>query len=239
MLHIQKHLSQFNASTPSDRLYPSRSSGRYYVLNKLRSHLEFVVNKYLREKKDLVLVDFGCGSMPYRSLFEPYVASYLGVDLPGNEKADLIISPDYELQLPKNYADIVLSTQVLEHVDTPLAYLDCCYRTLKPGGILILSTHGCWVYHPDPQDYWRWTSGGLRKILAESGFRIEGIHGLVGLAPTGMQLFQDALIPRIPPLIRPLFVGVFQLFIALLDKIHSSAERDEDACLFVSVCFKS
>jgi SAM-dependent methyltransferase len=94
--------------------------------------------------------------MPYRALFEPYVAKYIGVDLPSNIEADLTVAPHWEMLLPGDGADVVLSTQVLEHVETPLAYLNDCYRMLKHGGLLILSTHGYWMYHPDPHDYWRW-----------------------------------------------------------------------------------
>ena len=53
--------------------------------------------------------------------------------------------------------DAVLSTQVLEHVADPGALPAERFRVLRPGGRLLLSTHGIFVYHPDPDDYWRWT----------------------------------------------------------------------------------
>ncbi len=73
--------------------------------------------------KNLLLVDFGCGDMPYRSVIEPKVGKYLGVDLEMNPKAEHHIGFDSKTTLPDNYADIILSNQVLEHVDSPGGYL--------------------------------------------------------------------------------------------------------------------
>jgi hypothetical protein len=30
---------------------------------------------------------------------------------------------------------------------------------------VLASTHGVQVYHPSPQDYWRWTHAGLRRLF--------------------------------------------------------------------------
>ena len=38
------------------------------------------------------------------------------------------------------YFDLVLSHSVIEHVDSAVAYLSECYRVLRPGGVLFLST---------------------------------------------------------------------------------------------------
>jgi SAM-dependent methyltransferase len=93
--------------------------------------------------------------------------------------------------MPDCTADVVVSTQVLEHVPDPRAYLLECRRILKPGGMLILTTHGYWEYHPQPTDLWRWTGPGLRKLVEASGFRVLDCTGLLGLASSGLHLFQD------------------------------------------------
>ena len=36
-----------------------------------------------------------------------------------------------------------------------------------PGGRVLASTHGTQVYHPAPQDYWRWTHTGLARLFEE------------------------------------------------------------------------
>ena len=40
-------------------------------------------------------------------------------------------------------------------------------RVVAPGGRVLASTHGVQVYHPSPQDYWRWTHAGLRRLFEQ------------------------------------------------------------------------
>ena len=70
-------------------------------------------------------------------------------------------------RLPAEAADYdcILSTQVLEHVEDPAAYLQECYRVLSPGGHLLLTTHGIFEDHAVPRDYWRWTAVGLQRMI--------------------------------------------------------------------------
>src|ERR1700744_4562020 len=117
----------------NDRLYPSIFHPRYIVLSRLRDITVKKIRELTANKKDLVLVDFGCGDMPYREVIEPHVGNYLGVDLEMNPKAEHHIGFDSKTTLPDGYADIILSNQVLEHVDTYQGYLQESLRLLKPG----------------------------------------------------------------------------------------------------------
>ncbi len=204
----------------------------------LRASLSAAAERYFTGECDEYarLIDFGCGGMPYRSIFEPYVGQYVGVDLKANDRADFFVSArDSKTRLPDQYADIVLSTQVLEHVNDPMAYLCECCRLLKHDGLLVLSTHGYWIYHPSPTDYWRWTGAGLQKVVESSGFQVVELSGIMGLASTSAQLFQDALMPKIPKPTRQLFTITMQLLVALLDKAHSPREKANNACIFVLI----
>ncbi|HMG11238.1 MAG TPA: class I SAM-dependent methyltransferase, partial [Mucilaginibacter sp.] len=147
----------------NSRLNPTLFSTRYVHLTKLRDATLKTMQDLTAGNKSLTLIDFGCGDMPYRSVIEPMVGKYIGVDLDINPLADHHIDFDSKTTLPDNYCDIILSNQVLEHVDSPHSYLSEALRILKPGGKIILTTHGYWYYHPTPYDYWRWTSAGLRK----------------------------------------------------------------------------
>jgi hypothetical protein len=51
---------------------------------------------------------------------------------------------------------------------------------LKPGGWLLLSTHGNWLYHPHPTDYRRWTRDGLLRELSSRGFTVEAVTSVMG-----------------------------------------------------------
>jgi SAM-dependent methyltransferase len=225
------------AST-NTRLVPSRWSSRYYILTLIRDALSSVLDTCLRARPGKTVVDFGCGTAPYRPLVEGYGGSYVGVDLPHNLYATIHMAAGITTPLPAGYADVVLSTQVLEHVDDPAAYLRECHRVLQPDGVLVLSTHGYWIYHPDPHDLWRWTGEGLRRIVAEAGFEPESMRGLMGVAPSAVYLFQDAVASLFPRFARPLFWFGMQALARALDRLHSEASRAADACVFIIVARK-
>src|SRR5262249_47545966 len=91
---------------------------------------------------------------------------------------DYFIHPDGRVEHESNAFDCVLSTQVLEHVSEPETYLSEAFRLLKPGGRLLLSTHGSWEDHGCPYDFRRWTADGLEYDLRKAGFDIESMEKL-------------------------------------------------------------
>ena len=174
------------------------------------------------------LLDYGCADQPYRSLI-PADVEYVSADLPGNSEAKLELRPDGTVPLPDRSIDVILSTQVLEHVPRPDVYLEECRRLLRPGGTLVISTHGLMYYHPDPEDYWRWTPAGIRKVLGDQRFEVVELRGLLGLAAAALQVFQDAtywFLPR--PLRRP-YALLMQVLIALADRRYSEDLRNENS----------
>jgi len=119
------------------------------------------------------MLDYGCGGSPYRRLFG--ACAYDRADLAGGPDLNFEYGADSRLPDEVSEYDCVLSSQVLEHVLSPNLYLAECYRVLKPDGLLILSTHGLFEDHACPYDFWRWTVFGLRRLVEESGFKIERI----------------------------------------------------------------
>lgn len=178
------------------------------------------------------VLDYGCADQPYRDLFHPD-ADYFGADLPGNERARVEILPDGRLPVADDEMDLVLSSQVLEHVGDPALYLREAHRVLRPGGQLLLSTHGIMIYHRDPVDYWRWTGEGLQKAVVDAGFEVTRCEGVIGLAPTGLQLFQDATWGHLPRRLRRPYALVMQTLIALFDRMHSPASRRMNALVYI------
>jgi SAM-dependent methyltransferase len=170
------------------------------------------------------VIDYGCAQRPYRRLL-PAGVDYVGADLPGNPAADVVLDADGRVPLPDASADAVLSTQVLEHVADPAVYLAECRRLLKPGGSLLLSTHGIMYYHRDPEDYWRWTSVGLATVVEQQGLRVEERFGVLGLAAAALQLWQDATVWHVPRPLRPMFVLGCQLAIRRSDRKQTPQAR--------------
>ena len=114
------------------------------------------------------VLDVGCGVKPYYPLFAPHAALYVGVDVVDNPAADLL-GPVEALPVEDASFDLVLCTQVLEHADDPAQAVSELRRVAAPGARVLASTHGTQVYHPSPQDLWRWTHEGLRRLFAQNG----------------------------------------------------------------------
>jgi SAM-dependent methyltransferase len=114
------------------------------------------------------VLDYGCGGSPYRQLF---AGEYHRADLSGSD-LDFMFGPDACLPANIGGYDCVLSTQVLEHVIDPLTYLGEAFRVLRPGGQLLLTTHGTFEDHACPHDYWRWTAEGLKRLVESVGFEV-------------------------------------------------------------------
>lgn len=207
-----------------------------YVTRALESRLAEVMPRAVRGREDRVL-DFGCASSPYRHLL-PNGCRYYAADLPGNPAAEIEVQPDGRLPCDGNGFDAVLSTQVLEHVVDPRTYLAECFRVLRPGGRLLLSTHGTMMLHRDPTDYWRWTSDGLRRTVEREGFCIAELHGVLGMASTALQLFTLVTYQRFPRGTRRLYCRLMEAIVAFFDRIDSAADKKEDAMVFVLIAEK-
>lgn len=113
------------------------------------------------------VLDVGCGPKPYYPFFADRSSQYVGVDVVENPAAELRGAVE-ALPVEDGSFDVVLCTQVLEHCDDPAQAVRELRRVTAPGGRVLASTHGTQVYHPSPQDYWRWTHAGLRRLFEEN-----------------------------------------------------------------------
>lgn len=216
---------------------PSWSNPFRHVTLALRASITRLIRALGLEPGDRVL-DYGCADMQYRDLFGHGV-EVVGADLPGNELASVEIRPDGTLPVQDASFDALLSTQVLEHVEDPALYLSECARVLRPGGRLLLSTHGIMLYHPDPVDYWRWTWAGLERIVREAGLEPERRDDVMGLAQTGAQLLQDGIYHRLRNAIAKRAVAVTgQLAISALARLEPGPRARHNALVFALVARK-
>jgi SAM-dependent methyltransferase len=207
----------------------------WLVLRGLRAGIERLSEQFAC--LGMTALDFGCGTQPYRPLFEDRGVSYRGADFGG--AAEHAISPDGQVTAPNASADLVLSFQVLEHVGHLDIYLAEIRRLLKADGRLILSTHGTWLYHPHPEDHRRWTREGLIAELAAHGLRTERCDAVVGpLAWTTLiRLTSFAYVLRKLPLIgSPMAMLVAVIMNArawVEDKLTPESIRANNACVYL------
>jgi SAM-dependent methyltransferase len=206
------------------RRNPSRASATYAVRAPLARWLE-------REgmlAAGARVLDVGCGVEPYRPYFEG-AASYVGVDVVENPVADLL-GPVEALPVEDASFDVVLCNQVLEHCDHPAQAVRELRRVTAPGGRVLASTHGVQVYHPSPNDLWRWTHTGLERLFADHAdwSRLEVRPGAGTTACLGMLLTHtiELLAGRAHarPAVRPLVWGVNRLAEAIDGRVASLRE---------------
>src|SRR5438128_1441734 len=142
-----------------DRRRPSRGLPSWAIRAPLARWLE----DEGRNAAALRVLDVGCGVKPYLPFFER-AAEYVGVDLVDNPYADLRGAVE-ALPVEDASFDLVLCIQVLEHADDPARGVRELHRVTRPGGRVLASTHGTQVYHPSPEDHWRWTHTGLERLF--------------------------------------------------------------------------
>ncbi len=203
-MHNLDHLSENEYLR--ERINPKCGDQFYLHLSDL-----LIGMKRVASDEKIKILDFGCGGSPYRSLFPN--ADYRRADIAGVDQLDYEIpltSGPFSLQESANTFDVILSSQVLEHVLFPEYYLDEAYRLLKPGGKFIITTHGIFEDHSCPGDYHRWTDSGLTQLLQSRGFKIHETWKITTGPRAALFLFERfPLVPSSTSLFR-LFAMVWQ-----------------------------
>jgi len=131
--------------------------------------MQKAINIALNGKCDLNVLDVGCGHKPFYQFLKPYSKVYLGTDIIKDNPWIDIVCPAENLLIEDRWSDLVICLSVLEHVDDPIKVVKELYRVTKPGGIVFASTHGCFPWHPYPQNHWRWTQTGLPLLFTKYG----------------------------------------------------------------------
>ncbi len=108
----------------------------------------------------------------------------INVDVHSWENVD-ILADAHDLPFADNSLDGIVCAWVLEHLKDPKQAIGEFRRSLKPDGVLYLSTNFIMPFHPSPHDYYRWTIEGLRQIFHD--WEIIEIKPILG--PTCALLF--------------------------------------------------
>ena len=129
------------------------------------------------------LLDVGCGRSPYRSLIEPRLSRYLGMDLANNpihrNQPDLLWDGK-TIPLEENSVDWTMATEVLEHCPEPAQVLAEILRVLRPGGGFFFTVPFLWPLHEVPYDEYRYTPFAMARLLGAAGFENVQIRALGG-----------------------------------------------------------
>jgi len=124
------------------------------------------------------VLDVGAGSSPYRRLFAH--CDYRTQDFAQLEDEQLrhggygpidYVSDATAIPVPDASFDLVLCTEMLEHVPEPIRVVRELARVLKPGGRLLLTAPLGSGLHQEPYHFYGgYTPYWYEKFLAEAGF---------------------------------------------------------------------
>ena len=98
-------------------------------------------------------------------------ASYLGTDMQPGPGVDLVC-PAEKLPgvLGEGTADVVVTTEMLEHAEDWRGAVAGMVRVLAPGGLLLLTTRSPgFPNHPHPEDHWRFTVDHMDGVAEACG----------------------------------------------------------------------
>jgi SAM-dependent methyltransferase len=228
----------------SPRLDPPFWRHDAYTLRGLVGALRHVLSGSMaRVASGATVLDLGAGDAPYRPLFTAAGARYIACDL--GAEAEVRITPGEPVPLASSSADMVVSFQVLEHVWDLDWYLGEARRLLRDDGVLLLSTHGTWLYHPHPTDFRRWTRTGLIGELAARGFETREVKAIVGPLAWTTQfraLGYHAILSRLPligALLAALVSSVMYARMWLEDRVTPRDWIDHNAAIYLLVATKA
>ena len=149
---------------------------------------EIFIDRFLGDTS-LTVLDIGATDIngTYKHLFKDY--SYIGADLQPGPNVDIVLPHPYKWDIGQ--WDIIISGQVLEHVEDIAAFMHAVHDALKPGGITChiapwqCAEHkgsgtktDCWRILPDGMS-WLFRNSQLTELLVD---RIEGTIDTIGIA---------------------------------------------------------
>lgn len=118
------------------------------------------------------LLDLGCGTRPYCQLYERRYGLHIAGDYTIRTRIDVQLDAA-RLPFPADSFDVVLISEVIEHLpDADMALAEIS-RILKPGGLLLITWPFNYMMHEIPHDYARYTEFGMAMRLDKIGMKIE------------------------------------------------------------------
>lgn len=141
----------------------------------------------IKEHCSGVLVDLGCGEVPYYFLYKDKVKDAICIDWGREVKEGEVRFFDKEadlnegVPLESEIADTILCTDVLEHIAEPGFLFQEIARVMKPNGKLILTVPFMYWIHDAPHDNHRYTKFMLERYCRKNHLTVLDSYAYGGL----------------------------------------------------------
>jgi SAM-dependent methyltransferase len=150
------------------------------------------------------------------------VEKWIFGDIQEKNNPDIVLDVADMNQIESETLDIVLASELFEHVDKPEQGLRECHRVLKKGGTFIVSMPFMFQTHADPYDFQRWTDYKWKTELGKLGFEIEKFETMGRFFTVAMDMWR-VFVRRFP--FRP-FRWICYPFYPLMDLITKLDKTD-------------
>ena len=131
--------------------------------------MRIFVRDYIHDDMPLDILDVGSADVNgnYRGLFLGH--RYVGLDIVEAPNVDIVTNDPYSYPIPDNTYDVVISGQVIEHVEDIHRWIKEVARVTKVGGLVCVTGPNTWGEHRHPVDCWRIFPDGLKWLMETIG----------------------------------------------------------------------
>ncbi|MGB7537486.1 MAG: class I SAM-dependent methyltransferase [Anaerolineales bacterium] len=166
----------------------------FWAAHNSSSAVRKTIDSLLTDLGDGRGLNLGCGD----TRLDPRLVNF---DLMGTGPVD-VRGDALALPFPDGQFALVISQEMVEHVPDPFRSVREMARVLRAGGTLYLQAPFVIGYHPGPEDYWRFSRAGMRRLLEQAGLECRRVEPAVG-AGTGMYRITVEFFAGLPARILP------------------------------------
>jgi len=147
------------------------------------SYMRAFVEQYV--KPPCSVADVGSYDLngTYRELFDG--CAYTGLDIVAGPNVDRVVGT---YDFGDEQYDVVVSGQVLEHVEDTHRWRDAIIKIVKPGGHLCVIAPHTWGHHRHPKDCWRIFPDGMTWLFKD----LDILECTMGVADTVLMARKQA-----------------------------------------------
>ena len=168
----------------------NRAQATHFWFRGFRDFVTPVIRDVARSRRDLRIVDCGCGTGHNMRLLEPFgrVAGFdlseLGVTVTSGAGGRVVRADVARAPFASQAFDLATSFDVLQCVERDTAAVREMARMVRPGGAVLLTLAAFDILRGDHAVTWgevrRYTPASARRLVEQAGLRVERLSFLFG-----------------------------------------------------------
>ncbi len=176
-------------------------------------------DRYLPRYCNGQLLDLGCGKVPLYGHYRHRVRRVTTADWANTPHGAEHVDHEVDLNRPIDLAgaayDVIILSDVLEHLLRPQVLWGELARLLRPGGVVLLNVPFMYWLHEQPHDYHRYTEHALRAEARQVGLEVIELLPVGGLLEVMADMTGKAVgtVPVVGPMLaRAIQATAFRLY---------------------------